>query len=147
MVDAPSDPACKSLYIGDLAQWMDENYLYSLFSQNQEVTGVKIIRNKSTGASEGYGFVDFSCHEAAEKVLRSYNGQVIPNTEHVFRLNWAVFGQGKGERTAQEGEFGWAGQDQDARGTDGESWSYCLLAKSVEGCFRQVVSAEVGWSW
>ncbi|GMH43632.1 hypothetical protein BSKO_11554 [Bryopsis sp. KO-2023] len=118
MVDAPSDPACKSLYIGDLAQWMDENYLYSLFSQSQEVTAVKIIRNKGTGASEGYGFVDFRSHEAAEKILRSYNGQAIPNTEHVFRLNWAVFGQGKGERTPPEGDFGWQNQSQEAQRTN-----------------------------
>ncbi|KHG29577.1 Polyadenylate-binding protein RBP47 [Gossypium arboreum] len=55
------------------------------------VSSVKIIRNKQTGQSEGYGFVEFYSREAAEKVLQSYNGSLMPNTEQAFRLNWASF--------------------------------------------------------
>jgi RNA recognition motif-containing protein len=56
---------------------------------------VKIIRNKNTAVSEGYGFVEFASHEAAEQVLRTFNGCPIPNTDQIFRLNWAAFGVGK----------------------------------------------------
>jgi RNA recognition motif-containing protein len=56
---------------------------------------VKIIRNKNTAVSEGYGFVEFATHEAAEQVLRTFNGCPIPNTDQIFRLNWAAFGVGK----------------------------------------------------
>ena len=55
----------------------------------------KIIRNKNTAVSEGYGFVEFATHEAAEQVLRTFNGCPIPNTDQIFRLNWAAFGVGK----------------------------------------------------
>lgn len=82
--------------MGDLAFWMDENYLYNLFVGSGELQSVKIIRNKVTGASEGYGFIEFRTHEAAEAVLKTYNGVPIPNTEQVFRLNWAAFGVGRG---------------------------------------------------
>lgn len=70
---------------------MDETYLHNCFSQTGEVASVKVIRNKQTGQLEGYGFVEFHSHGAAEKVLQSYNGSVMPNTDQPFRLNWASF--------------------------------------------------------
>lgn len=60
-----------------------------------QLVNVKIIRNKNTAVSEGYGFVEFATHEAAEQVLRTFNGWPIPNTDQIFRLNWAAFGVGK----------------------------------------------------
>ncbi|KAH9322915.1 hypothetical protein KI387_017554, partial [Taxus chinensis] len=85
----------RTLWVGDLQYWMDENYLNSCFAITQEVASVKIIRNKQTGQSEGYGFVEFVSHSAAERVLQSYNGIQMPNTEQLFRLNWASFGIGE----------------------------------------------------
>ncbi|KAJ3674019.1 hypothetical protein LUZ60_006011 [Juncus effusus] len=85
----------KTLWIGDLQYWMDENYLYACFAQTGEVMSVKIIRNKLTGLPDGYGFIEFISHEAAERILLNYNGlQMMPNTEHPFRLNWASFSSG-----------------------------------------------------
>ncbi|KAK3420627.1 hypothetical protein EUGRSUZ_G01492 [Eucalyptus grandis] len=88
-----SDDA-KTIWIGDLHHWMDETYLHNCFSHTGEVSSVKVIRNKQTGQSEGYGFVEFSSHATAEKVLQSYNGTSMPNTEQPFRLNWAMFSSG-----------------------------------------------------
>ncbi|KAK3150090.1 hypothetical protein QOZ80_3AG0227820 [Eleusine coracana subsp. coracana] len=82
----------KTLWIGDLQYWMDENYLYSCFSQAGEVISAKIIRNKQTGQPEGYGFVEFGSHALAEQVLQNYNGQMMPNGNQAFKLNWATNG-------------------------------------------------------
>ncbi|XWS54824.1 hypothetical protein CRYUN_Cryun10bG0122500 [Craigia yunnanensis] len=81
----------KTIWIGDLVHWMDETYVNGCFSHTGEVSSVKIIRNKQTGQSEGYGFVEFYSRATAEKVLQSYNGSLMPNTEQPFRLNWASF--------------------------------------------------------
>lgn len=86
---------CRTLWMGDLAYWMDENFLYSLFVPTGALQTVKIIRNKASNASEGYGFVEFATHAAAEDVLQTLNGTPIPNTDQIFRLNWAAFGVGK----------------------------------------------------
>lgn len=56
---------------------------------------MKVIRNKQTGQSERYGFIEFNNHEAAEKVLQSYNGTMMPNAEQPFRLNWSAFSSGE----------------------------------------------------
>ncbi|KAJ0103636.1 hypothetical protein Patl1_04218 [Pistacia atlantica] len=91
----------RSLWIGDLQQWMDENYLIGIFAHTGEVISAKVIRNKQTNFPEGYGFIEFVSHAAAERVLQSYNGVQMPNSEQNFRLNWATYGAG--ERRPDEG--------------------------------------------
>ncbi|KAL9810861.1 Polyadenylate-binding protein RBP47B' [Arabidopsis thaliana] len=71
----------RTLWIGDLQYWVDENYLTSCFSQTGELVSVKVIRNKITGQPEG--------------TLQTYNGTQMPGTELTFRLNWASFGSGQ----------------------------------------------------
>ncbi|KAG2333685.1 hypothetical protein Bca52824_004865 [Brassica carinata] len=85
----------RTLWIGDLQYWVDENYLSSCFSQTGELVSVKVIRNKITGQPEGYGFIEFVSHAAAERTLQTYNGTLMPGTEVAFRLNWASFGSGQ----------------------------------------------------
>ncbi|GMH07598.1 hypothetical protein Nepgr_009438 [Nepenthes gracilis] len=85
----------RTLWIGDLQYWVDESYLHSCFAHTGEVVSIKIIRNKITGQPEGYGFVEFNSHAAAERVLQTYNGTPMPGTEQLFRLNWASFGIGE----------------------------------------------------
>ncbi|BAT82698.1 hypothetical protein VIGAN_03275000 [Vigna angularis var. angularis] len=84
----------KTVWIGDLHHWMDENYLHRCFASTGEISSIKVIRNKQTGLSEGYGFVEFYSRATAEKVLQNYAGMLMPNTEQAFRLNWASFSTG-----------------------------------------------------
>ncbi|CAL0309075.1 unnamed protein product [Lupinus luteus] len=85
----------RTLWIGDLQYWMDENYLYQCFAHTGEVASVKVIRNKQTNQSEGYGFIEFNSRAGAERVLQSYNGTIMPNGGQPFRLNWATFSAGE----------------------------------------------------
>ncbi|KAJ6812934.1 uncharacterized protein M6B38_146360 [Iris pallida] len=85
----------RTLWIGDLQYWVDESYLHGCFAHTGEVISIKIIRNKITGQPEGYGFIEFVSHAAAERILQTYNGVQMPGTEHTFRLNWASFGTGE----------------------------------------------------
>ncbi|XP_043691134.1 polyadenylate-binding protein RBP47B'-like [Telopea speciosissima] len=85
----------RTLWIGDLQLWIDESYLHNCFTHTGEVLSIKIIRNKITGQPEGYGFVEFVTHAAAERILQTFNGTQMPGTEQTFRLNWASFGIGE----------------------------------------------------
>nr|KAJ0195637.1 hypothetical protein LSAT_V11C700349050 [Lactuca sativa] len=85
----------RTLWIGDLQYWMDEQYLLSCFAQTGEVVSAKVIRNKHSGQSEGYGFIEFVNRAGAERHLQAYNGTLMPNVEQLFRLNWATFGAGE----------------------------------------------------
>ncbi|CAL0327054.1 unnamed protein product [Lupinus luteus] len=83
-----------TIWVGDLHHWMDENYLHRCFASTAEISSIKVIRNKQTGLSEGYGFVEFYSHDIAETVLENYAGILMPNTDQLFRLNWATFSAG-----------------------------------------------------
>ncbi|KAK9089685.1 hypothetical protein Scep_028767 [Stephania cephalantha] len=86
----------RTLWIGDLAIWMEESYLHSCFAQTNEVVSVKVIRNKQSGQSEGYGFIEFVNRAAAERNLQAYNGTPMPNVaDQTFRLNWATLSSGE----------------------------------------------------
>ncbi|XP_054777439.1 LOW QUALITY PROTEIN: polyadenylate-binding protein RBP45-like [Prosopis cineraria] len=85
----------RTLWIGDLQFWMDENYLYTCFAHTGEVASVKVIRNKQTNQSEGYGFIEFFTRAAAERILQTFNGTIMPNGGQTFRLNWATFSSGE----------------------------------------------------
>ncbi|KAK7387774.1 hypothetical protein VNO78_22566 [Psophocarpus tetragonolobus] len=96
---APPQPTSadevRTLWIGDLQYWMDENYLYTCFAHTGEVASVKVIRNKQTSQSEGYGFIEFTSRAGAERILQTYNGTIMPNGGQNFRLNWATFSAGE----------------------------------------------------
>ena len=66
----------------------------------QAVT-VKVIRNKQTGLPEGYGFIEFASRTVADRILQTFNGTPMPNSEQNFRLNWATLGAG--ERRQDDG--------------------------------------------
>jgi RNA recognition motif-containing protein len=77
--------------MGELAGWMDESFVRSIFSSVlNEPVQVKIIRDRHSG-NAGYCFVEFTSPEAAQKALQ-LNGSPVPNTDRVFRLNWASGG-------------------------------------------------------
>lgn len=66
-----------------------------------ELVGARVMRDKQTGLSQGFAFLEFTTNAAAADVLNVYDGKIIPNTNHVLRLNWAAFGLGR----SPEGTF------------------------------------------
>ncbi|CAL5092216.1 unnamed protein product [Urochloa decumbens] len=87
---AGQDGGARSLWIGGLLHWMDEDYLYACFAYSPELLTLFIKRSKHTGQSEGYGFLKFTDQTAAAHILKSYNGQKMPNADQDFSLNWAA---------------------------------------------------------
>lgn len=104
-IRAPSiqGEAANSLWMGDIDGWMDENFIYSLFAHTGEVVNVKLIRDKQTGVPSNYAFIYFASQHAAQKVLENFNGQPIPATNKMFRLNWAQYGVGTGDKGKKPG--------------------------------------------
>lgn len=86
----------RSLWIGEIENWMDENYISNnFFHYGYQVKSVKIIRDKNTKTAVGYGFIEFSSPDIAKEVLQKLNGQLIPNSEKTFKLNVATYSAGK----------------------------------------------------
>jgi RNA recognition motif-containing protein len=62
------------LYVGGLPYSSTEQQLQELFSQHGSVTSAKIITDKYTGQSRGFGFVEMATGEEAQKAITALNG-------------------------------------------------------------------------
>lgn len=67
----------KKLYVGNLSYKVDEETLKEVFAKVGEVQSVKIITDTSTGRSKGFGFVEMTSDEDAEKAIASINGTTL----------------------------------------------------------------------
>lgn len=66
----------KKLYVGNLSYQADEDSLREAFEAFGEVMSAKIIKDES-GRSKGFGFVEMSGDEDAEKAINSLNGTAL----------------------------------------------------------------------
>jgi RNA recognition motif-containing protein len=64
----------KKLYVGNMSYQTTEDDLTTLFSQAGSVASVKIITDQYSGRSKGFGFVEFSSQDEAEKAISMFNG-------------------------------------------------------------------------
>lgn len=62
-----------NIYVGNMNFDLGNDDLYNLFSQFGTVTSAKIINDKVTGRSKGFGFVEMESDEDARKAISSLN--------------------------------------------------------------------------
>ena len=62
------------LYVGNLKYEVTEEDLERLFKDFGEITSVKVIRDKFTGRSKGFAFVEMANDEAAKNAINSLDG-------------------------------------------------------------------------
>jgi len=61
------------IYVGNLAQNVEEEELNTLFSEHGKVNSVKIIRDMFTKISKGFGFIEMLVKDEAQKALDVLN--------------------------------------------------------------------------
>jgi RNA recognition motif-containing protein len=66
-----------NIYAGNLPYSMTEAELQDLFTQYGEVASVKIIMDRDTGRSKGFGFVTMPNQEEAEEAVKALDGSSI----------------------------------------------------------------------
>lgn len=66
-----------NIFVGSLPFRMDESELREHFETYGEVESVKIITDKFTGRSRGFGFVEMPNDEEAKKAIAELNGTEI----------------------------------------------------------------------
>lgn len=58
------------IYVGNLSYNVNEDELQGLFAQYGEITNVNLIKDRSTGRSKGFGFVEFATSDQAQDALK-----------------------------------------------------------------------------
>ena len=64
----------KKLYVGGLSYSVTDDQLQQLFSAHGTVESAKVITDKYTDRSRGFGFVEMGSVEEAEKAIQALNG-------------------------------------------------------------------------
>ncbi|XP_024531649.1 splicing factor-like protein 1 [Selaginella moellendorffii] len=75
-----------NLYVGYLPATYDDESLKRLFSSFGQIEEVKVIKDRTTGASKGYGFVKFTDPAAASQAVFSMNGWKIEDKTLAVRI-------------------------------------------------------------
>ena len=76
------------LYVGNLSYKTSEENLSSYFSSYGTVTSTKIIFDRDSGKSKGFGFVEMSSEEEANAAVQDTNGKEFDGRQ--IRVNLAM---------------------------------------------------------
>ena len=124
------------LFVGNLSYNTSEEELRELFTQAGTVSSVTLIKERDTGRSKGFAFVEMSSREEAEKAINMFNNSLLgdralkvdiarPREERPaggFGQPSGGFGQrsgGYGGNRGGQGNWGNRDRDRDRRGGGG----------------------------
>jgi RNA recognition motif-containing protein len=103
------------LYVGNLAYSVRDESLQQRFAEFGTVTSAKVMMDRDTGRSKGFGFVEMGSDAEAQAAIRGLNGQSVDGRDLV--VNEARpkedrpggFGGGGGGRRGGGGGYGGGG--------------------------------------
>jgi RNA recognition motif-containing protein len=100
------------LYVGNLAYSVRDDSLLQAFSQFGTVTSAKVMMDRETGRSKGFGFVEMGSDPEAQAAINGMNGQaldgraVVVNEARPREERPGGFGGGGGGRSPYGGGGG-----------------------------------------
>lgn len=103
------------LYVGNLAYSVRDDSLLQAFSQFGTVTSAKVMMDRDTGRSKGFGFVEMGSDAEAQSAVNGMNGQalegraVVVNEARPREERPGGYGGGGGGRSGGGGGYGGGG--------------------------------------
>ena len=64
----------KKLFVGSLPWATDDQALEQMFAQFGQVISAKVLKDRDTGRSRGFGFVEMADDQAATEAINKLNG-------------------------------------------------------------------------
>lgn len=96
------------VYVGNLSYDTTEGEIATLFTQAGTVVSVTLIKDRDTGQSKGFAFVEMSSQSEAEQAIRAFDGYMLAN--RALRVSLA--------RPKEERPFGGYGRETNRRGRE-----------------------------
>ncbi|MBO9667273.1 MAG: RNA-binding protein [Bdellovibrio sp.] len=104
----------KKLYVGNLPYTVDDEALHNHFAQFGAVDSAKVIMDRETGRSKGFGFVEMTDDSAADAAIEKGNGadmngrainvsEARPQAPREGGPRRGGFGGGRGDRNGSGG--------------------------------------------
>lgn len=90
------------LYVGNLSYSATEEELQELFSQAGTVKSVTIVKDRDTGRSRGFAFIEMNSDEEAQKAINLLNGTNY--MDRALKINVARPREDRGGRGGGQGQ-------------------------------------------
>ena|SRR5258708_40177577 len=74
------------LYVGNLSYETNEEDLRTLFAQAGTVASVAVIKDRDTGRSKGFAFIEMTTQAEAQKAITMYSGHKMNDRELTVNL-------------------------------------------------------------
>jgi RNA recognition motif-containing protein len=65
------------LFVGSLPWSVDDDALKSTFSAHGSVVSAKVVKDRESGRSKGFGFVEMSTDSEAQNAMQALNGSEV----------------------------------------------------------------------
>ena len=105
----------KKLYVGNLAYSVRDNDLEQAFGEFGSIVSAKVMMERDTGRSKGFGFVEMGSDAEAQAAIQGMNGQplggrsVVVNEARPMEQRPRGFGSGGGGSGGGGGGYGGGG--------------------------------------
>jgi RNA recognition motif-containing protein len=113
------------LYVGNLAYSVRDDSLHQAFAQFGTVTSAKVMMDRDTGRSKGFGFVEMGSDAEAQSAINGMNGQalegraVVVNEARPREERPGGYGGGRGGYGGGGGGYGGGGGGRSPYGSGG----------------------------
>jgi len=92
-----------NIYVGNLSYDVAEDELKSLFAEFGEIESVKIISDRYSGQSKGFGFVEMPSNSEADQAIKALNGKFISGRN--IKVNPADPGGKRSKRSSRKRRY------------------------------------------
>lgn len=97
------------LFVGNLSFQLNDDELGDLFKEHGEVVSAKVIFDRRTGRSRGFGFVEMNSEEQAQQAIEALNGLEAKgrpiNVSLARKQEEGVDDNGQGFRSESRGSY------------------------------------------
>lgn len=76
----------KRLFVGGIPYRTTEEALQEVFAQAGTVVSARIIKERETGRSKGFGFIEMETEEAAQAAIEMWNGKEFDGRELIVNI-------------------------------------------------------------
>ena len=90
-----------NIYLGNLSYSATESTIRDLFEGFGEVTTAKIVTDKFTGSSRGFGFIEMPNEDEAQKAIAELNGKEFQGRKMVVNESRPRENTGRDSRPAR----------------------------------------------
>ncbi|MFN3455550.1 MAG: RNA recognition motif domain-containing protein, partial [Pseudobdellovibrio sp.] len=73
----PGGKMAKKIYVGNLAFSVTDDELQQAFASFGQITSARVVMDKMSGRSKGFGFVEIEDDAGADSAIEKMNGQTI----------------------------------------------------------------------